>query len=616
MKFCRGELMEKLNEAIKNYIDSDELFALFIDGQWGVGKTYYIKNKILKEFDDKIEIRYISLYGLQNLYEIKSIIISKLINTSTKNLRKVLKSMKNFQVVPYLNMNNFSDNILRYIDDNSLKKIKNSLMKNNKSALLIIDDVERMSDKVSFEEFLGFIRNDLIDYLDCKVLFIGNLDELNKKADFHKNSEKIISRILKFPNNREVAMDIVNSNLPELFVKNISSKELFNGFFDISDEKKEIIFEKSKQNNLNYKYYHLNMRTLNLVVSNFKLIINKMQDEIKYKSKDFKITLYISLFISLFILYNEFRSGNLNESEIKDLQFTYNDFNNLNTKTSIALFKYLYKNNELANYVFFDIELKNLLLYGIFDESIFLKNITNNFKEEDAKADLLNVLKEFFKLSEIELLEKEIQAIEIIKDKNNENFNYKVKAYLSLLNLKGKNLYLIDDIKISELEDELVDNYDLHQNNLIVGDTINRLDLVSFSNEQLYEEIKSLKDRLINKRTTLMTSIYNQYLETILNGDFTNRTKLKEAYIGTKDIDTIEIIYNNLNKVSNELKSSNEKIINLSAFIKDNHCNYNDNIQLEYIIGEMKKLKDGTKDRVTQMCFSLLIDTLKDIIDE
>ncbi len=51
-----------------------------------------------------------------------------------------------------------------------------------------------------------------------------------------------------------------------------------------------------------------------------------------------------------------------------------------------------------------------------------------------------------------------------------------------------------------------------------------------------------------------MTSIYNQYLETILNGDFTNRTKLKEAYIGTKDIDTIEIIYNNLNKVSNELK--------------------------------------------------------------
>lgn len=608
--------MEKLNEAIKNYIDSDELFALFIDGQWGVGKTYYIKNKILKEFDDKIEIRYISLYGLQNLYEIKSIIISKLINTSTKNLRKVLKSMKNFQVVPYLNMNNFSDNILRYIDDNSLKKIKNSLMKNNKSALLIIDDVERMSDKVSFEEFLGFIRNDLIDYLDCKVLFIGNLDELNKKADFHKNSEKIISRILKFPNNREVAMDIVNSNLPELFVKNISSKELFNGFFDISDEKKEIIFEKSKQNNLNYKYYHLNMRTLNLVVSNFKLIINKMQDEIKYKSKDFKITLYISLFISLFILYNEFRSGNLNESEIKDLQFTYNDFNNLNTKTSIALFKYLYKNNELANYVFFDIELKNLLLYGIFDESIFLKNITNNFKEEDAKADLLNVLKEFFKLSEIELLEKEIQAIEIIKDKNNENFNYKVKAYLSLLNLKGKNLYLIDDIKISELEDELVDNYDLHQNNLIVGDTINRLDLVSFSNEQLYEEIKSLKDRLINKRTTLMTSIYNQYLETILNGDFTNRTKLKEAYIGTKDIDTIEIIYNNLNKVSNELKSSNEKIINLSEFIKDNHCNYNDNIQLEYIIGEMKKLKDGTKDRVTQMCFSLLIDTLKDIIDE
>lgn len=37
--------MEKLNEAIKNYIDSDELFALFIDGQWGVGKLIILKIK-------------------------------------------------------------------------------------------------------------------------------------------------------------------------------------------------------------------------------------------------------------------------------------------------------------------------------------------------------------------------------------------------------------------------------------------------------------------------------------------------------------------------------------------------------------------------------------------
>ncbi len=35
-------------------------------------------------------------------------------------------------------------------------------------------------------------------------------------------------------------MDIVKSNLPKLFVKNISTKELFNGFFDISDEKKKL----------------------------------------------------------------------------------------------------------------------------------------------------------------------------------------------------------------------------------------------------------------------------------------------------------------------------------------------------------------------------------------
>ena len=85
--------MEKLNEAIKNYMNGDELFPFSYRWTMGSRKTYCIKNKILKEFDDKIEIRYISLYGLQNLYEIKSIIMSRIgINTSTKNLRKILKA--------------------------------------------------------------------------------------------------------------------------------------------------------------------------------------------------------------------------------------------------------------------------------------------------------------------------------------------------------------------------------------------------------------------------------------------------------------------------------------------------------------------------------------------
>lgn len=45
LKFCRGELMEKLNEAIKNYIDSDELFALLQMDNGEQGKLIILKIK-------------------------------------------------------------------------------------------------------------------------------------------------------------------------------------------------------------------------------------------------------------------------------------------------------------------------------------------------------------------------------------------------------------------------------------------------------------------------------------------------------------------------------------------------------------------------------------------
>ncbi|STE38044.1 P-loop NTPase fold protein [Enterococcus mundtii] len=40
--------MEYVQEIIKNYLTSEVPYALQIDGDWGVGKTYYIKNQEMK----------------------------------------------------------------------------------------------------------------------------------------------------------------------------------------------------------------------------------------------------------------------------------------------------------------------------------------------------------------------------------------------------------------------------------------------------------------------------------------------------------------------------------------------------------------------------------------
>lgn len=35
--------MDKFKKAITNYIEKDENFALFIDGEWGTGKTHFFE---------------------------------------------------------------------------------------------------------------------------------------------------------------------------------------------------------------------------------------------------------------------------------------------------------------------------------------------------------------------------------------------------------------------------------------------------------------------------------------------------------------------------------------------------------------------------------------------
>jgi Cdc6-like AAA superfamily ATPase len=40
--------LNNLKSAIKNHIESEEPYSLLITGGWGAGKTYYVKNELIK----------------------------------------------------------------------------------------------------------------------------------------------------------------------------------------------------------------------------------------------------------------------------------------------------------------------------------------------------------------------------------------------------------------------------------------------------------------------------------------------------------------------------------------------------------------------------------------
>ena len=82
---------DKIIKLITEYIKESKYdFAVMINGEWGSGKTYFIKNTLSKEIEkliintekstknERFKVVYISLYGIENLSNISSQIYIKL----------------------------------------------------------------------------------------------------------------------------------------------------------------------------------------------------------------------------------------------------------------------------------------------------------------------------------------------------------------------------------------------------------------------------------------------------------------------------------------------------------------------------------------------------------
>lgn len=84
--------MNQMYNAIENYINSNDRYALQIDGHWGSGKTYFIRNTVEKKLsDDKSKFIYFSLYGYDSLAELKKELMITIV--SEVQYKKQLKTL-------------------------------------------------------------------------------------------------------------------------------------------------------------------------------------------------------------------------------------------------------------------------------------------------------------------------------------------------------------------------------------------------------------------------------------------------------------------------------------------------------------------------------------------
>lgn len=187
---------EKMSKFIADYLQNDKTtFAMMLSGEWGTGKSFYIKSE-LKEYkkikDNGNELMVISLYGMSNLQELSQRICYERFHTSinaVKAIKATAKTIINYSPLPQIfwtGVGKVADKIKEKIDESvDLTGI-----------LLVLEDVERT--KIDLEDFFGYVNN-LCEQDGVKVLLVTDEEKVREKLDnYDKIKDKVVGDTIHF----------------------------------------------------------------------------------------------------------------------------------------------------------------------------------------------------------------------------------------------------------------------------------------------------------------------------------------------------------------------------------------------------------------------------------
>lgn len=214
---------ENLTKYIINYIKNSKIRgAIMLDGQWGIGKSYFIRNKLYPQLNkrENINCANISLYGIADLAEVsKSIYLQLRLHlekeSSEKDAAKSLAVSTVFRSI--------SGHLKITTSEKKLRKLYHSIDLTN--AFIILEDIERSS--IDILDILGYV-NDLVENSHAKVLLVANEDailydsdsslwDFNKKVEkdpeitklYYIEKEKTISDTIRFHGNYVTALKTI-----------------------------------------------------------------------------------------------------------------------------------------------------------------------------------------------------------------------------------------------------------------------------------------------------------------------------------------------------------------------------------------------------------------------
>ena len=386
------EIKSPIIEPILNHLKMKTSGALLLTGEWGCGKTYHIKNyvfPVIEKGDEYIPI-IVSLYGETDKNNIAQKVLFAYFDSKGKNVNigtgTIANNLKRFsEAVPFVKNYVDIEKLIIGTGENVLKLIPHDKL------LICFDDVERMSDEINVDDFLGII-NDLVENKGCKVLLIANETEIKNGITY---KEKTIEKTIHFtPNLNEIFDSVIATYSPNFKSYLQTKKDMFIQTLTANSDD-EIINNELKKS-------FSNIRTLKFALEHFRIAFeilvenNDITDLLDIQLKNiWNFTLSISI---------EFRKpNNLTLSDKKKLDKqtstiidfgSFNAFSQKDKKEEAIENEWTYSDNFKKKYFnrlpepyFYYEELYNLITAGKqIDNEQLRQNVEDNFNIKEGKV--------------------------------------------------------------------------------------------------------------------------------------------------------------------------------------------------------------------------------------
>lgn len=555
------ELNERLNNEFPNVYK-----CVLINGEWGIGKTYFLKNKFLK---DKYYI-YISLFGVNSIEAIKTEIYSK-INKICNIIGKIKKAFQRANGNS-IGLGPISLPITYWetdIDDAIIKNIKDKVL------TVVIDDLERKSKEINMEDVLGTIET-IAEIKNINVVLVANENKIegedkNKFLDF---KEKVIQKtynVHKYSKDAPKAVTEYLLNNMEL-KSNMNITPICNNILEV--------FESHSINNL---------RTLEKGVNFIKLIVQYIDlDELD--SNEIKDIIIASLSVvieTVECIYTKKEEKTKKESLLEKI------IEDSGNKVTCCIIKNYFKEQYFVSK---KSTIVNLLLNIYCD-----KDVENNFEK----------LNKFYKdLHTIDESKKDIDLFYLSEEQLKEKINNFYNKYI----IKTDNLLDVNNWfkKLNEIytyakvigkenifkDEEILKAMDSYLKNLKLNEglyyTLDRHIPYQISEEKMLEYNKELNKKIAEK-------YYSKSIEEIVQ-------KMKEGEFTTENLDRLYTIY-----TEDHINFDKQKIINMMEekqyFIPDLNNEISDKewSWAHSIWEKARSYKQYRKDRSFEKCVNELL---------